>query len=52
VSAALADGPKFFQELMAARASRDGREIVLELEALRLAGKVGRDKEGRWVAQG
>lgn len=52
VSAALADGPKFFQELMAARASRDGREIVLELEALRLAGRVGRDKEGRWVAQG
>ncbi len=50
IEAALADGPKFFQELMAAMASRDGREIVLKLEELRLAGRVGRDKEGRWIA--
>ncbi len=35
---------------MAAMASRDGREIVLKLEELRLAGRVGRDKEGRWIA--
>jgi 2,5-furandicarboxylate decarboxylase 1 len=47
VEAALADGPKFFAELMAARASRDGREIVRALEALR--GRLGRDEEGRYL---
>jgi UbiD family decarboxylase len=46
VEAALADGPKFFAELMAARASRDGREIVRALEALR--GRLSRDEEGRY----
>ena len=35
---------------MAATGSRDGREIVIALENLRLAGKAGRDKEGRWIA--
>lgn len=50
VEAALADGPKFFQDLMAATGSRDGREIVLKLEELGKLGRVGRDKEGRWVA--
>jgi UbiD family decarboxylase len=49
IAAALADGPKFFVELMSARGSRDGREIVRELEALRLAGQLGRDDEGRYV---
>jgi UbiD family decarboxylase len=49
VAAALADGPKFFVELMSARGSRDGREIVRELEALRLAGTLTRDDEGRYV---
>ncbi len=47
VEAALADGPKFFAELMAARASRDGREIVRALEALRE--RLGRDDEGRYL---
>ena len=50
IEAALADGPKFFQDLMAATGSRDGREIVLKLDELRRAGRAGRDKEGRWVA--
>ena len=49
VAAALADGPKFFVELMCARGSRDGREIVRELDALRRAGALGRDDEGRYV---
>lgn len=49
IGAALADGPKYFQELMAAAGSRDGREIVLELDDLRRAGKAKRDKEGRWT---
>ena len=49
LQAALADGPKFFVELMSARESRDGREIVRELEALRGAGRLTRDEEGRYV---
>jgi 2,5-furandicarboxylate decarboxylase 1 len=49
VQAALADGPKFFAALMSARGSRDGREIVRELEALRRAGELTRDDEGRYV---
>jgi 3-polyprenyl-4-hydroxybenzoate decarboxylase len=49
IEAALADGPKRFEELMAATASRDGREIVLALEALRSAGRLARDAEGRYV---
>ncbi|HYX65269.1 MAG TPA: UbiD family decarboxylase [Burkholderiales bacterium] len=49
VDAALADGPKFFVELMSARGSRDGREIVRELEALRATGGLARDEEGRYV---
>src|SRR5262249_35804920 len=38
VEAALAHGPKFFEELMTAVGSRDGREIVLALDALRQNG--------------
>jgi DNA-binding HxlR family transcriptional regulator len=49
VEAALADGPKFFQELMAATGSRDGREIVRALDGLRQAGRLDREPErGRW----
>ena len=51
VEAALQDGPKFFQDLMAATGSKDGREIVRILEDLRHAGRMGRDKEGRWVLE-
>jgi UbiD family decarboxylase len=47
VEAALADGPKFFEELMAAVGSRDGREIVRALDALRQKG-LDRDGEGRY----
>ena len=48
LKAALADGPKSFEELMAATQSRDGREIVRELETLRGAAGVARDKDGRY----
>jgi UbiD family decarboxylase len=48
VEAALADGPKTFEALMAALASRDGREVVLALEALREAGRLAREKDGRY----
>jgi 3-polyprenyl-4-hydroxybenzoate decarboxylase len=51
VEAALADGPKYFEELMAATGSRDGREIVRELEALRSRAALDRDGEGRYVAK-
>ncbi len=48
VRAALEDGPKYFEELMTARASRDGREIVRDLEALRAAPGLARDDRGRY----
>ncbi|GIH14735.1 UbiD family decarboxylase [Rugosimonospora africana] len=44
---ALADGPKYFAELMAAMGSRDGREIVRELDALRAEPGLVRDGAGR-----
>jgi UbiD family decarboxylase len=47
VEAALAHGPKFFEELMTAVGSRDGREIVRALDALRQKG-LDRDGEGRY----
>jgi 2,5-furandicarboxylate decarboxylase 1 len=47
VEAALAHGPKFFEELMAAVGSRDGREIVRVLDGLRPKG-LDRDGEGRY----
>ncbi len=47
LEAALADGPKFFEQLMTAVGSRDGREIVLALDALRGHG-LDRDDEGRY----
>jgi UbiD family decarboxylase len=49
VEAALADGPKFFEELMSAVGSRDGREVVRALEALRP--KLDRDSEGRYLVK-
>jgi 2,5-furandicarboxylate decarboxylase 1 len=48
VEAALAHGPKFFEELMAAVGSRDGREVVLAIDALRQKG-LDRDAEGRYL---
>ncbi|HWL06215.1 MAG TPA: UbiD family decarboxylase [Xanthobacteraceae bacterium] len=45
--AALEDGPKWFQELMAATGSRDGREIVRELDTLRPQG-LDRDDQGKY----
>jgi 2,5-furandicarboxylate decarboxylase 1 len=48
VEAALDDGAKYFEQLMTAVASRDGREIVRELEVLRSRKAVDRDGEGRY----
>ena len=50
VRSALEDGPKRFEDLMAAVGSDDGREIVLELEGLRNRGNLGRDsKDGAYL---
>jgi 2,5-furandicarboxylate decarboxylase 1 len=49
VEAALAQEPKTFEALMAAVASRDGREVVLALEKLREVGRLAREKDGRYV---
>jgi UbiD family decarboxylase len=49
IRAALEDGPKRFEELIAAVGSRDGREIVLELERLRTELSIGRDAFGRYT---
>jgi 2,5-furandicarboxylate decarboxylase 1 len=48
VEAALADGPKFFEELMTAIGSRDGREVVRKLGDLRGKLSLDRDDEGRY----
>ena len=49
IEAALADGPKSFEELMSAVGSRDGRDVVRALEALRAKVALDRDGEGRYV---
>jgi 3-polyprenyl-4-hydroxybenzoate decarboxylase len=46
---ALAAGPASFLELMAALGSKDGREIVRELDALYAALRLGRLDDGRYV---
>jgi len=48
-AAALAAGPQSFLELMAALGSKDGREIVRELDALYTAQRLGRLDDGRYV---
>lgn len=48
VTVALQDGPCRFVDLMSATGSRDGREIVRELEELVAAGHVVRDEHGRY----
>jgi len=47
--AALAAGPASFLELMAALGSKDGREIVRELDALYATKRLGRLDDGRYV---
>jgi UbiD family decarboxylase len=49
VADVLADGPASFQELMAARGSRDGREVVRELDKLYALDSLGRRDDGRYV---
>ncbi|NKB19060.1 MAG: UbiD family decarboxylase [Alphaproteobacteria bacterium] len=48
VRAALEDGPKSYEQLMAAIGTRDGREIVLALDEIRSEGILSRLKEGEY----
>jgi UbiD family decarboxylase len=48
VREALAAGPKFFIQVMEAVGSIDGRDVALELERLRQAGRVDRLSDGEW----
>jgi hypothetical protein len=49
VTDTLAAGPASFLELMVAAGSRDGREIVRELDRLYAAEKLTRNERGRYV---
>jgi hypothetical protein len=49
LEAALMDGPKTFEDLMSAVGSRDGRDVVRALEALRHSVALDRDPQGRYV---
>jgi UbiD family decarboxylase len=50
VEEALADGPRYFMQIMEALGSRDGREVALELERLLAAGTVVRSPvNGDWA---
>jgi len=51
LDSALAGAPKYFEELMAAAGSRDGREIVRALEQMEEDGRVTRDAEGRYFGR-
>ena len=51
IRAALEDGPKRFEELIAAIGTRDGRDVVLELERLRSELSIGRDAFGRYTLE-
>lgn len=49
IAAALADAPKTFEQLMAAIGSRDGRDVVRALDALRKEGRLVRLEEGYYA---
>ena len=45
---ALASGPMFFTDVVQSLGSDDGREVACALDALRQAGRLGRDGDGRY----
>jgi hypothetical protein len=49
IAATLSAGPASFLELMAALGSKDGREIVRELDTLYAMQRLGRLDDGRYV---
>jgi 3-polyprenyl-4-hydroxybenzoate decarboxylase len=48
VEEALASGPMFYSAIVEALKSEDGREVATALDQLRQAGKLGRDRDGRY----
>jgi UbiD family decarboxylase len=52
VADTLAAGPASFLELMIAAGTRDGREIVRELDALYASGRLTRNETGRYLLKG
>ena len=52
VADTLAAGPASFLELMVAAGSRDGRELVRELDALYSSDKLTRHESGRYMLKG
>ena len=48
VEQALQSGPMFYTGIVEALGSEDGREVACALDALRQAGKLGRDRDGRY----
>jgi 3-polyprenyl-4-hydroxybenzoate decarboxylase len=48
VEQALGSGPMFYSAIVESLGSEDGREVACALDALRQAGKLGRDRDGRY----
>lgn len=52
VEQALASGPRTFRELMELSGSRDGRDVLLELDRIRATGALSRAADGRHCLKG
>jgi len=48
VEQALGAGPMFYADIVEALGSQDGREIACAIDELRQAGRLGRDRDGRY----
>lgn len=48
IEQALESGPMYYASIVEGVGSEDGREVALELDALRCDGKLGRDRDGRY----
>ena len=48
VEEALGSGPLFYSQIVEGLGSEDGREVASAVDALRQAGKLGRDRDGRY----
>jgi 2,5-furandicarboxylate decarboxylase 1 len=48
VEQALASGPMFYADIVESIGSQDGREVACAIDELRQAGRLGRDRDGRY----
>jgi 2,5-furandicarboxylate decarboxylase 1 len=51
VEQALGSGPMFYADIVESLGSEDGREVACAIDELRQAGKLGRDRDGRYHLQ-